>query len=80
MKIGDKVCFRADVLRRLMHDKTVADRRGVVLGFIAGGKVARVDFGDTFPNEDGCNIRGVPVANLSAIIEGMPPPITATEA
>ena len=67
MNTGDKVCFRSAVVARSGHDKRTADMRGVIVEFTSGGKVARVDCGNTYTAEDGRTVRGIPVANLQRI-------------
>jgi hypothetical protein len=42
--------------------------RGKVLSLMSGGKVAEVDTGGTFPNEEGNSVRFIPVANLTTIL------------
>jgi len=68
MKTGQQVAFKQSVIRRLGYDKITADMRGVVLSLVSGGKVAEVDTGGTFPNEEGNSIRFIPVANLTPIL------------
>lgn len=52
----------------MSYDKVTADMRGKVLSIVSGGKVAEVDTGGTFPNEEGNSIRFIPVANLTPIL------------
>ena len=68
MKIGQHVAFKQTVIRRMSYDKVTADMRGKVLSIVSGGKVAEVDTGGTFPNEEGNSIRFIPVANLTPIL------------
>jgi hypothetical protein len=68
MKIGQHVAFKQTVIRRMGYDKVTADMRGKVLSIVSGGKVAEVDTGGTFPNEEGNSIRFIPVANLATIL------------
>jgi hypothetical protein len=68
MKIGQNVAFKRSVIRRLGYDKVTADMRGRVLSLMSGGKVAEVDTGGTFPNEEGNSVRFIPVANLTTIL------------
>ena len=68
LKIGDKVCFKTSVVKRVQGDVTTAGMRGVVVEIVCDGKVARVDCGNTFTSEDGRTIRGIPVANLTKFL------------
>lgn len=54
MNIGDRVKFKASVVKRCGADKTLADLRGEVIGVF--GKTVDVRFQD--------RVRAVPVANL----------------
>jgi hypothetical protein len=64
-KIGDKVMFTDDVVRRCGHDKHTADMRGTVVDILTAGKVVRVDTHGTYPNEDGNSVRCIPANNLT---------------
>jgi hypothetical protein len=68
MKIGQNVAFKQSVIRRLGYDKVTADMRGKVISIMSGGKVAEVDTLGTYPNEEGNNVRFIPVANLTTIL------------
>lgn len=68
MKIGQQVAFKQAVIRRMGYDKVTADMRGTVLSLMSGGKVAEVDTGNTFPNDEGNSVRFIPVANLTPIL------------
>ncbi len=63
-KPGQKVAFAQSVLKRMGP----SSMRGTVLALHSGGKVAEVDTGGTWPNEDGNSIRFIPVANLTPIL------------
>lgn len=64
--VGDRVAFARHVVKRLGHDKHVADARGHVVAI--DGPVVAVDFAGTWaPHEDGSNVRHVPGANLTKI-------------
>jgi|LakMenE18May11ns_1017448.scaffolds.fasta_scaffold9162371_2 hypothetical protein len=63
-KPGQKVAFAQSVLKRMGP----SPMRGTVLSLHSGGKVAEVDTGGTWPNEDGNSIRFIPVANLTPIL------------
>ena len=65
--INDKVAFARAVVRRVGHDKTTADARGVVVA--VDGAVVAVDFGGTWrAHENGGTVRHVPAANLTKIL------------
>jgi hypothetical protein len=65
--INDKVAFARAVVRRVGHDKTTADARGVVVA--VDGPVVAVDFGGTWrAHENGGTVRHVPAANLTKIL------------
>jgi hypothetical protein len=65
--INDKVAFARAVVRRLGHDKPMADARGVVVA--VDGPVVAVDFGGTFNlHENGGTVRYIPAANLTKIL------------
>ena len=65
--VGDRVAFARHVVKRLGHDKHVADARGHVVAI--DGPVVAVDFAGTWaPHEDGSNVRYVPSANLTKIM------------
>ena len=65
--VGDRVAFARHVVKRLGHDKHVADARGHVVAI--DGPVVAVDFAGTWaPHEDGSNVRHVPGANLTKIM------------
>ena len=65
--VGDRVAFARHVVKRLGHDKHVADARGHVVAI--DGPVVAVDFAGTWaPHEDGSNVRHVPAANLTKIM------------
>jgi len=65
--VGDRVAFARHVVKRLGHDKHVADARGHVVAI--DGAVVAVDFAGTWaPHEDGSNVRHVPGANLTKIM------------
>ena len=65
--INDKVAFARAVVRRVGHDKTTADARGVVVA--VDGPVVAVDFGGTWrAHENGGTVRHVPAANLAKIL------------
>lgn len=70
--VGDRVAFARHVVKRLGHDKHVADARGHVVAI--DGPVVAVDFAGTWaPHEDGSNVRHVPGANLTKIMtNGVP--------
>ena len=65
--INDKVAFARAVVRRVGHDKTTADARGVVVA--VDGPVVAVDFAGTWrAHENGGTVRHVPAANLTKIL------------
>jgi len=65
--VGDRVSFARHVVKRLGHDKHVADARGHVVAI--DGPVVAVDFAGTWaPHEDGGTVRHVPGANLTKIM------------
>jgi hypothetical protein len=65
--VGDRVAFARHVVKRLGHDKHVADARGHVVAI--DGPVVAVDFAGTWaPHEDGGTVRYVPSANLTKIM------------
>ena len=65
--VNDKVAFSRAVVRRVGHDKTTADARGVVVA--VDGPVVAVDFGGTWrAHENGGTVRHVPAANLTKIL------------
>ena len=71
--VGDRVAFARHVVKRLGHDRRVADVRGRVVAVsgpgIGGGEIVSVDFEGTWePHEDGSNVRHVPGANLTKIM------------
>ena len=63
--IGQKVRFTSAVVSRAGHDATVANMRGVVIGFTMSA--VRVDTQGTFTSEEGRDIRAIPRANLEVI-------------
>jgi hypothetical protein len=68
MKVGQKVMFSNDVVKRCGHSKDVADMRGVILESpMCNKNVVRVDTEGTYPNEEGNNIRYIPIKNLVVV-------------
>jgi hypothetical protein len=68
MKVGQKVMFTNEVVKRCGHSKDVADMRGVIIFNERCAKsVVCVDTQGTYPNEEGSSIRYIPIKNLVVV-------------